>query len=298
MTFIRFDVPSLRVMMLCTVSHLLLGCGGSSEPDTQQTDDGEQRVPESDGPPRAMSVAQLKQKLGANQNAQFDTSMGEIYQVKLYQSGVKDISALAGLPLRELDLGGVPVSEIDVLKGMPLENLILEDTQVSDLSVLRGMPLKELMLQNTKVSDLEPLTGMKLRKLNLMNTPVQDIQIVKTFPLNTLWIPGTQVVDLTPLAALKLESLDVQDTPVNDALVLSGMDSLKRLNIAGSQITDLTPLKGLRLQRLVFTPERIRTGMEIVRNMASLTELGTSFETRMGPADFWKRLDAGSLKSP
>lgn len=298
MPFIRFDSPSIRVTILCAVAHLLLGCGGSSEPDPQLTEDSEQAVPESEAPRRAMSVAELRKKLGANQNAQFEKSMGEIYQVKLYQSGVTDISALAGLPLRELDLGGVPVSEIDVLKGMPLENLILEDTQVSDLSVLQGMPLQELMLQNTKVADLEPLTGMQLRKLNLMNTPVSDIQIVKTFPLNTLWIPGTQVVDLTPLAALKLESLDVQDTPVKDALVLSGMDSLKRLNIAGSQITDLTPLEGLRLQRLVFTPERIRTGMDIVRNMASLNELGTSFETRMGPADFWKRLDDGTLKQP
>jgi Leucine-rich repeat (LRR) protein len=298
MQFHRIDSLPIRMCGLFALALIMSGCGDSNETDVEPTGDSEQGVPESETPRRSMSVAELRQKLGANQNAQFATSMGEIYQAKLYQSGVKDISALAGLGLRELDLGGVPVSNIDVLKDMPLENLILEDTQVADLSILRGMPLQELMLQNTKVSDLEPLAGMKLRKLNLMNTPVSDIEIVKTFPLNTLWIPGTQVSDLSPLAALSLESLDIQDTPVKDALVFRGMDSLRRLNIADSAITDLSPLDGLQLQRLVFTPERIRNGLDIVRGMSSLTELGTSFETRMPPADFWKRVDSGTLQQP
>ncbi|MEO1999245.1 MAG: leucine-rich repeat domain-containing protein [Planctomycetaceae bacterium] len=298
MQFHRIDALPIRMCAIFALALMVSGCGGSSETDVEPAGDSEQGVPKSETPRRAMSVAELRQKLGANQNAQFATSMGEIYQAKLYQSGVKDISALAGLGLRELDLGGVPVSNIDVLKDMPLENLILEDTQVADLSILRGMPLQELMLQNTKVSDLEPLAGMKLSKLNLMNTPVSDIEIVKTFPLNTLWIPGTQVSDLSPLAALSLESLDIQDTPVKDALVFRGMDSLRRLNIAGSAITDLSPLAGLQLQRLVFTPERIRNGMDIVRGMSSLTELGTSFETRMSPAEFWKRVDSGTLQQP
>ena len=290
-------LSNFACVLFCMV-WAVAGCGQSDEADVESSADAEQGVPESESPRRATSVAELRRKLGANDKAQFATSMGEIYQVKLYQSDVKDISGLAGLKLRELDLGGVPVSSIEVLKDMPLENLILEDTQVADLSVLQGMPLEELMLQNTKVTDLQPLAGMKLRKLNLMNTPVSNIEIVKTFPLNTLWIPGTQVTDLSPLAALKLESLDIQDTPVKDALVLRGMDSLRRLNIAGSEISDLRPLAGLQLQRLVFTPERITQGLDIVRAMTSLTELGTRFETRMPPAEFWKRMDAGTLQAP
>jgi hypothetical protein len=72
------------------------------------------------------------------------------------------------------------------------------------------------------------------------------------------------------------------------------------LNIAGTKVTDLTPLKGRNLTRLIFTPENITKGIEIVRDMESLRELDTSFEgdtpTAMRPADFWSQYDAGEFE--
>ena len=78
------------------------------------------------------------------------------------------------------------------------------------------------------------------------------------------------------------------------------MTSLQRLNIAGTAVTDLTPLAGLPLTRLILTPSRITTGLEVVRRMQTLTELDVTFRepSRLSPADFWRRYDAGTLEEP
>ena len=53
----------------------------------------------------------------------------------------------------------------------------------------------------------------------------------------------------------------------------------------------------LHLTRLVFTPGKIETGIEHARNMASLREIGTTFEgTRLPPPPvFWQQYDAGEF---
>ena len=79
---------------------------------------------------------------------------------------------------------------------------------------------------------------------------------------------------------------------MSDLSVLSGMASLKRLNIADSAITDLAPLEGLSLERLIFTPQDIKRGIDIIKNMASLSRIGTSFDSVLPPAEFWKQQDA------
>lgn len=247
--------------------------------------------PESQAPTAEFVRAELRRlNPGLSDSAvEIRKAGGEIRAITLFRSGVTDISPIAGLPLRRLDLGGVPVSDLSLLKGMPLQDLILEDTQVADLSPLAGMSLELLHLQHTQVTDLSPLAGMPLAELNLFATPIanENIQVLAELPLKRLWLQATQVSDLSPLAGKRLESFDVQDTPVSDLAVLQGMTSLVRLNIAGSQVTDLTPLAGLRLERLLFTPERIEKGMEIAREMPSLKELGTSFETMQPPDQFW-----------
>ena len=76
------------------------------------------------------------------------------------------------------------------------------------------------------------------------------------------------------------------------------MSTLKRLNIAQSAVSDLTPLKGLKLERITLTPENIKTGMEVIREMSSLSQILTSMQ---GPgqsaADFWKKYDDGVWSS-
>lgn len=304
--------PSLRFswLVLLAGSIFLMGCGShqSAEPSDAAAEESdnldEPPIPVAPALPNAgeMTVAELRAQLRAKNpgftgEADILKAGGEIRRVSLFRSGVTDISPLEGLPLRELDLGGVPVHDIGLLKGMPLNTLILEETNVDDISVLKGMPLKILHLQHTAISDIGVLQGMELRELNLFGTQVRDISVVRDMPLDTLWLQATPVSDISPLEGKYLVSLDIQDTPVRDLSVVGTMISLKRLNIAGSQATDLTPLAGLQLDRLIFTPDRIETGLEVARNMSSLKEIGLRFENMMPPAQFWARYDAGEFQS-
>jgi Leucine-rich repeat (LRR) protein len=117
--------------------------------------------------------------------------------------------------------------------------------------------------------------------------------------LGTLWLRETKVSSLAPLAKLQLTSLDIQGTPVRDLSPLKEMDSLQRLNLAKSEVTDLTPLKELHLTRLIFSPDRIKVGIDVIRGMSSLQQIDTSFEGTapvLSASEFWERYDAGSFK--
>jgi len=43
----------------------------------------------------------------------------------------------------------------------------------------------------------------------------------------------------------------------------------------------------MKLQRLIFTPSKIVKGVASLKKMHSLTELGTTFDNRMDPGQFW-----------
>lgn len=216
---------------------------------------------------------------------------------------VRNIQPLAGLRIHRLDLYQCSVSDLGPLKGLPLLALALDRTGVTDLRPLAGMSLEYLSLSETNVSDLSPLAGMPLKQLNLVRTRVQDLTPLARCPLETLWLNETPVKDLSPLRNVPLVSLTIAGTAVEDLTPLKGMP-LKRLHIARSQVTDLTPLRWLRLERLIFTPSRIKTGLDVVRNMPTLREIGTAFgesdwgiPDRVLPAqEFWALLDAGKLE--
>ncbi len=202
---------------------------------------------------------------------------------------VSDLSPLAGIPFGALDLRGQGITGIEPLRGMPLKLLGIEDTPVADLTPLKGMKLEKLYLNNTRVTDLKPLANMPLNELMLAGSTVKDLEPLKGAPLQALWLNNTPVGDISPLAGCPLISLTLEGTPAADLKPLAKMTSLKRLHIGKTRVSDLTPLKSLKLERLIFTPENIRKGMDVARNMETLTEVGTTLETRMPPAQFWSR---------
>lgn len=225
--------------------------------------------------------------------------------VELRDPAIEDISPLAGLPLQALDLAGCHVTDIRPLEGMRLGILYLEDTGVGDLSPLKGMPLVELRLNHTRVEDISPLRGAPLEQLYLAGTRVTDLSpLGEARLLDSLWLNDAPVSDVGPLGSLpRLVSLTLAGTKVSDLSPLKGL-GLKRLHIARSQVTDLTPLKWLSLERLVFTPGKIEKGIDEVRAMPSIREIGTAFgeEEEGRPSDlvppgaFWERYDAGEMK--
>lgn len=278
-------IHSIKVTVRAPVLGSLLlafgGCGGQTDgTDGPELPAAEQTTPTAparritdDG--KSLTIAELREQLGIGQAGQIRKVGGEIVAMDLRGTAVEDLTPLAGLPLRQL---------------------FLEETQVSDIGPLAGMPLDQLYLSDTRVSDLTPLQGMRLKELNLVRTPLKDLSPLSEIEFDTLWIPQTQVSDLSPLTGKAFVSLDLQDTPVSDLTPLAGNQSLNRLHIAGTQVTDLTPLAGLQLQRLIFSPERITSGIDAIRQMSSLRGLDVAFDGTgevMTPPEFWKRYDAG-----
>ena len=212
------------------------------------------------------------------------------------RGGVTDLTPLHGISFGALDLRGLQVSDLTPLKGMPLVVLGAEETGVSDLRPLAGMRLAKLYLNATGVSDLRPLEGMPLTELMLVETSVRDLRPLRGMPLQQLWLSDTPVQDITPLAECPLVSLTLERTKVSDLHPLSKISSLERLHLGGSKVSDLTPIKGLKLQRLIFSPKSVKVGMEVVRGMKTLTEIGSSLDRRMPPEKFWELYDQGRIE--
>lgn len=291
---------STCIGMLCVAS--FIGCGKTEEPSKMSAADQARRAAENDSTTLRVDPKVLREQLGVNEMAKFLVEGNDVVEANLFRSGLRSVEPLKGLPLRGLDLGFTYVSDLKPLTGMPLESLILENTPVADLSPLKGMPLKVLKIQNTKVTDFSFLEGMKLTHFNVLNVPYSDLNSLRDMPLDTLWLTGSKVTDLTPLSSTKLVSLDVAETEVSDLTPMGSISTLKRLNIAKSSVSDLSPLAGLSLERIVLSPERIRTGIDTIRNMKSLVYIQTEIEQNLEAGEFWKRYDLGiwddSKKSP
>lgn len=230
-------------------------------------------------------------------NAQCVIEEGEVAIADLSPADITDFSFLGSMKkLQVVDLRGLPIEDLSILEDLPLAVLGLEDTNVGDLSPLEGMKLERLYLNNTRVRDISPLAGMPLEMLNLFGTDVEDIKPVSTLKqLEFLWLNHTPVSDISVLSTCPLISLTLEGTKVSDLGPLADMKSLARLHIGETPVDDLTPLEGLSLTRLIFSPARIKTGIEMLKNMSTITELGTTFENRMPPSVFWKLFEEGKL---
>ncbi len=257
--------------------------------------------------PTALTEEGLREAL-KRANPELDGDIGVagdgrvILAVEAHDRGLKDISPLAGLPLVALDLARSGVEDLAPLRGMPLRELYLEDTRVEDIGPLNGMPLEKLYLSSTKVAGLDSLRkAVHLKELNLVDAQVSDLAPLADLPqLEMLWLTGCPVDDIAPLARVRsLVSLTLEKTKVSDLSPLEG-HPLLRLHIGDTPVTDLTPLRSMQLTRLIFSPNRIREGMEHARNMRTLQEIGTEFSDPrvrppLKPAEFWARYDAGKL---
>ena len=214
---------------------------------------------------------------------------------------LQDLTPLKGMPLTTLNLSGCgQVSDLTPLQGMKLTSLNLSHTPVVDLTPLKGMPLTSLNLFGCgQVRDLTPLQGMKLTSLTLTNTGVLDLTPLQGMPLTTLSLHGCrQISDLTPLRGIPLTSLDISHCDqVRDLMPLKGMrlTSLSFYNCG--QARDVTPLQGMKLTFVLFTPQNITKGMDVLRRMDSLKTIAVgSNAIRFKAEEFWKRYDAGEFK--
>ena len=169
-----------------------------------------------------------------------------IRSLNLADTGLQDIGALRGLPLKRLDLSRTLVHDLSPLRGMPLQSLRLAGTGVVELSDLAGCPLRELDVADTRVGYLGPLVGMPLGTLRASRTPVTDLSPLAASPLTQLELAGTRVGDLRPLGSLGLQTLNLAGTLVTDLAPLKNCP-LRQLDLSHTPVRDLSPLAGTPL---------------------------------------------------
>jgi hypothetical protein len=134
-----------------------------------------------------------------------------------------------------------------------------------------------------------------LEQVNLVGTRVRNVDPLSESPIKMLWLSHCPVEDISPLKKTPLVSLTLEDTGVTDISCFAG-HSIERLHVGGCAVEDLTPLKSMRLTRLIFAPGRVKKGMDVARAMPTINEIGTSFDERLRPAEFWQLYDAGKIK--
>ncbi len=136
------------------------------------------------------------------------------------------------------------------------------------------MPLVVLQMYRCQIEDLDPIRGM----------PLQSVAFDHC----------TKVRDIGPLQGMPLEYVSLGYTDIRDLEVLKNIP-IKNLAIQKTGVTDLTPLRGMNLQMILFTPKSITTGIEVLREMTSLQQIGIDYEDYTNPADFWARYDKGEF---
>ncbi len=214
-----------------------------------------------------------------------------VVRANLSGCGLRRLEPFADLALEVLDLSNNPVEDLAPLRGMPLRILLLDATRVADLEPLAGMKLERLSLVGAPVEDLRPLMQSQIAELDLRRTRVADLSPLAVMPVEELRLDGTRVQDLSALATCPLRVLTVSNTPVRDLSPLAGRP-LRVLDIAGTGVTDVTPLARTQLQRLFFTRERIRNGLDELRALRSLREVGDPQHSYRPAPQYWQETDA------
>jgi len=290
--------PSFTITLPAALVLLTSGCGDRKEDGGQPSRPDAPEKSASAPEPRVFwsevklhgAVRERNPDYTGNGQFQIDQQTGTVTAIGLADCHVADVYFMKGMDLQALDLSNGPVEDISALQGMGLKMLALENTKVADLSALAGnTTLQELYLAGSKVTDLSPLRQVPVQKLNLVNTHVTDLSPLAGKVMDSLWLTGAPLEDISPLRSCRLVSLTLHKTKVRDLSPLSGT-ALQRLHIGETPVTDLSPLAGMNLTRLVFNRERINKGIEAVKSMRSLQEIGSRYDEEsdlVHPAVFW-----------
>jgi Leucine-rich repeat (LRR) protein len=239
------------------------------------------------------------------------------WETPAFQQWIKDVQALpaekqveaVSKKLMELNPGFDGRVTGAERKGTPkIENGVVTTfgfvtDNVSDISPVRVLNGLDALYCNgsppgkSKLSDLSPLRGLSLKKLDLRTSSVSDLSPLEGMKLTSLIVSGVFLSDLAPLRGMPLTGLDVSTTRALDLSPLSGMP-LKSLHCNASWVPDISPLEGMNLEAIFINPRSIGGGMDAIRQMKSLALIGIDATTKLPPAEFWKKYDAGEFDKP
>ena len=197
------------------------------------------------------------------------------------RSEVRDLTALASLPLTELKIAHMIVSDASPLSGLSqLRSLVLWDSGVSDISPLAGLSeLTRLGVGYSRTADISPLAGLsKLRDIQLSENLIADLSPLAGLSLlSYLLANGNKIDNVAALGGLTgLEALDLHNNEIADASALTSLSSVYQLNIGGN------PLRNISDFLTAFSPSPIF--WELGLSASNLLDLGplAGFMERMG----------------
>lgn len=209
---------------------------------------------------------------------------------------LSDISAIKGMPLRNLKIGGSKVESFEVIATLPrLTSLDLnhtyawkDPTPIAKATELRELhvtlvhsldwikpltQLEKVWVRVTQTSDLEPLSGLtNLRALSLSVGETRNVnfQRLKTLTnIRELSLYSKEADDFGVLRWMpEITDLSLRYCPgLRDLEPLQGLKKLEKLDLSGcASLTDLSPLAELEnLVDLRLTSSGVRTTREIAK---------------------------------
>ncbi|MCE9607273.1 MAG: hypothetical protein K8U03_20500, partial [Planctomycetia bacterium] len=127
-----------------------------------------------------------------------------------------DLSTLKGLRLEKLICRGLRnLVDVSAIEGMPLKQLDLLGTGMVDTTPLKNLRLDLLILPNGR-TDLTPFQGMPLTRIECGD--VADLSPLRGMPLKVFWCDAARITDYSPLYACKdlteLRFVNAKITPV------------------------------------------------------------------------------------
>lgn len=106
-------------------------------------------------------------------------------------SELTSAEALAGLPIKDLNLKNTGIQSLDFTRKMPLNKLNISGTTIHNLSPLEHLPLQELNLSRTPVTDVSPIMKLPLKTIHLGSVKVSPLNLMNIFPyLENLYLPS------------------------------------------------------------------------------------------------------------
>jgi serine/threonine protein kinase len=227
---------------------------------------------------------------------------GNVVELVIFADNVADLSPIRALSeLRELRCDSKQKTgqrlDLSPLNGMKIRMLWCHVDNL-DLSAVKGLSLSALHCFGGGITNLTPVSGMPLHALTLSgNWELTNLKPLKGMPLTSFACDNSQVADLSPLSGMPLTILVCHVTKVVDLSPLKGMP-LEQLYCNQTLITDLSPLAGMKLKKLSFTPKPKLKGLEAIRQMDSLVEIGSAHDKLISSNEFWKKYDEGAFTSP
>jgi tetratricopeptide (TPR) repeat protein len=207
---------------------------------------------------------------------------------------LENLKPLSKLPLRSLRIGNCPaLKDVEPFKDLPLTALDIRGSRVQTLLPIQGVSLKSLNITWAHTLDtLEPLEDM----LSLTSLDMGSCEKIRTLkPLRNMRLTHLNIThcwlidDLKYLEGMPLEELTIMGcTKVTDLKSLSGMP-LRRLNCMGTKVTSLGPLEGMDLEFIAIDVKNIREGLELLKEMNSLTTIEVPGDGPMSREAFWKK---------